>query len=93
MLTVGVAYCDATSRRLGACEFADDEHFCTLEAVIVQLGAKEVVLPKVCPSSHVHTIVTRVVSLAQWPLSSLKLITACKYFNLRIEKLQISQKP
>ena len=34
-------------RRLGACEFADDEHLCTLEATLVQLGAKEVVMPKV----------------------------------------------
>ena len=45
--TLGVAYCDASARKLGACEFADDEHFCTLESVIVQLGAKEVVIPKV----------------------------------------------
>ena len=45
--TVGVAYCDATGRKLGACQFTDDEHFCTLETVLVQLGAKECVLPKV----------------------------------------------
>lgn len=44
--TVGVAYCDATGRKLGACQFTDDEHFCTLETVLVQLGAKECVLPK-----------------------------------------------
>ncbi|KAK9842053.1 hypothetical protein WJX81_006373 [Elliptochloris bilobata] len=44
--TVGVAFLDAAARRLGACEFADDEHFCSLEAVLLQLGAKEVVLPK-----------------------------------------------
>ena len=52
--TVGVAYCDATGRKLGACQFTDDEHFCNLETVLVQLGAKECVLPKVaCPSlSH-----------------------------------------
>jgi DNA mismatch repair protein MSH2 len=45
--TVGVAFADASARSLGACEFADDEHFCSLETVLVQLGAKECVLPKV----------------------------------------------
>ena len=45
--TLGMAFCAASSRMLGACEFVEDEHFCTLESVIVQLGAKEVVLPKV----------------------------------------------
>lgn len=45
--TVGIAYCDATGRKLGACQFTDDEHFCNLETVLVQLGAKECVLPKV----------------------------------------------
>ena len=44
---VGVAFADAAGRRLGACEFADDEHFCNLEAVTMQLGAKECVIPKV----------------------------------------------
>ncbi|KAL0034692.1 hypothetical protein WJX77_003027 [Trebouxia sp. C0004] len=44
--SVGVAYCDATRRKLGACQFTDDEHFCNLETVLVQLGAKECVLPK-----------------------------------------------
>lgn len=52
--TVGVAYCDATRRKLGACQFTDDEHFCNLETVLVQLGAKECVLPKVSTAmSHV----------------------------------------
>ncbi|KAK9813003.1 hypothetical protein WJX72_007194 [[Myrmecia] bisecta] len=44
--TVGIAYADASARRLGACEFTDDEHFCNLESVVVQLGAKECVMPK-----------------------------------------------
>ena len=44
---VGVAFADAAGRRLGACEFADDENFCNLEAVTTQLGAKECVMPKV----------------------------------------------
>jgi DNA mismatch repair ATPase MutS len=44
---VGMAYCDASRRHLGACEFADDEHYCSLESLIIQLGAKEIVLPRV----------------------------------------------
>ena len=44
--TIGVAFCDAAGRALGACEYADDEYFCNTESVLVQLGAKEVVLPK-----------------------------------------------
>lgn len=50
--TVGVAFSDMAGRRLGACEFADDEYFCSTEAVLMQLGAKEVVLPKVGPLSQ-----------------------------------------
>lgn len=50
--SVGVAYCDATGRKLGACQFTDDEHFCNLETVLVQLGAKECVLPKVRASCY-----------------------------------------
>lgn len=46
--SVGVAYADAAGRRLGACEFADDEYFCSTEAVLLQLGAKEVALLKAC---------------------------------------------
>lgn len=52
--TVGIAFADAAGRRLGACEFADDEYFCSTEAVLLQLGAKEVVLPKVL-IRHTHT--------------------------------------
>ncbi len=44
---VGVAYADAVGRRLGVAQFVDDEAFCELEALLVQLGAKEAVLPKV----------------------------------------------
>ena len=45
--TIGIAFCDAAGRTLGTCEFADDEYFCSTESVLVQLGAKEVVMPKV----------------------------------------------
>ena len=44
--SVGVAFADAAGRALGACQFADDEYFCATEAVLMQLGAKEVVVLK-----------------------------------------------
>lgn len=42
--TVGLAYIDSFSHRLGACEFVDDAQFCTLETCLTQLGPKEVVV-------------------------------------------------
>jgi len=38
---MGIAVCDASMSTLGLCEFVDDEQFSTLEAVLVQLSAKE----------------------------------------------------
>lgn len=55
--TIGLAFCDAAGRALGACEYADDEYFCSTESVLVQLGAKEVVLPKVGLAVHSSTAV------------------------------------
>lgn len=52
--TIGIAFCDAAGRALGACEYADDEYFCNTESVLVQLGAKEVVLPKASPWTKLH---------------------------------------
>jgi hypothetical protein len=49
---VGVAYLDAGHHRLGAAEFADDDQFCTLEAVSLQLGAKECAVLKVLAPRH-----------------------------------------
>ena len=49
---VGLAFYDAAARKLGAAEFADDDQFCTLEAVALQLGAKECVLVRVSPGSR-----------------------------------------
>ena len=42
---VGMAFVNMANRCMGACEFADDEHFSHLETALVQLGAKEAVLP------------------------------------------------
>jgi len=44
---VGVAYVDGGSRQLGVAQLDDDEQLCALEAIIVQLGAKEAVVCKV----------------------------------------------
>ncbi len=44
---VGVAYVDAAARQLGVAQLDDDEQLCALEAIVVQLGAKEAVVCKV----------------------------------------------
>jgi len=48
---VGVGFADTTARRLAVCEFPDDEHFSNLEALVVQLSPKEVLLPTMAESS------------------------------------------
>jgi len=44
---VGMAYVDAASRQLGVAQLDDDEQLSALEAIVVQLGAKEAVVCKV----------------------------------------------
>lgn len=53
---VGVAYVDAASRQMGVAQLDDDEQLCALEAIIVQLGAKEAVVCKVCARGGVCTV-------------------------------------
>eukprot|EP00040_Diaphanoeca_grandis_P044760 m.13470 g.13470 ORF g.13470 m.13470 type:complete len:905 (-) comp9744_c0_seq1:34-2748(-) len=39
--TIGVSYCDVVGRKMGVCEFTDNDQFTTFESLVVQLGAKE----------------------------------------------------
>ena len=42
---IGVAYADATLRKLGVCEIVDTDLYSNLEALVVQLNVKECVTP------------------------------------------------
>ncbi|XP_063233573.1 DNA mismatch repair protein Msh2 [Bacillus rossius redtenbacheri] len=56
----GVALVDAAERRMCVCEFPDDDHFSSLEALVVQTGPKECLLPS-SESSQEYAAVKKVV--------------------------------
>ena len=62
---VGLAYVDAAARRLGACQFFDDDQLCALETAIVQLGSRECVIQQE-PSAPGSSATTGTASAADW---------------------------
>ncbi|KAK3741792.1 hypothetical protein QZH41_001548 [Actinostola sp. cb2023] len=59
---VGAAYADSAARKLGVSQFADDDQFSNLEALLVQLGPKECLLVQHdtnADASKMHEVIRR----------------------------------
>lgn len=76
MQVVGIGFADAVERRLSVCEFPDDQHFSNLEALVVQLTPKEVLLPK-APESALDMATVKRVSHMLWPHKQYYVNSAC----------------
>lgn len=53
---VGAAFVDPTNHKLAACEFVDDCQYCGLEALMIQVGVREMVMPQLTDAEDGSTL-------------------------------------